>query len=261
MDTFLDKALEAAKRSLLFVAYEVLVAAIIYRECRRFGIVVEDEQTIFFVPLVLVGGGFLSWHRALEPDRIVMYDQFVHGRVMNPIIESIQAWQHVNRYDLLRWGVFVECGMIQTANFLWVAKSVILGELMKHPVKLPFAVGFALLYQSQFMRYGGFNQFLLECSKASDRYEAGTLVSMPLHLAEFCAGRKLLRQIYLVGLLLRVLIGYPDFVNIPIWWAYVLAGDVGMIAMLFIAHLADADDLHPRDRVNLLEPKQVRIPK
>jgi hypothetical protein len=257
---FLEKALETVKQALYIVAYEFLVTVVIHLECKRLGILLNDDQAKALAPVVLILGGFLYWYRALDRDRLLAYDQLFHDRVMNPLIESIQAWQHVNRYDMLRYAITIEYGTFQTGTVLWALQCAMVGKWVEFPARTVVGGAFIFLYRFQFSMLGGLEQMLDECTTASARYEAGTLVGMPLNVKEFCGSRKVARRIVLLLLLMRVLVGHPEFVNIPVWWAHAFVGDATLLVMLFIGHIANADDLHPRDRVNLLDGKDVRIP-
>ncbi|KKW29668.1 MAG: hypothetical protein UY72_C0036G0010 [Candidatus Uhrbacteria bacterium GW2011_GWD2_52_7] len=174
-------------------------------------------------------------------------DAWIHKRVMNPVFAWMQRWLHVNRFDLLRYGLVVNV----------VLPALVMLEAV-HDVSIGKSSGIVMilitmLYVSDIVS-AGFGNLWSALKNASERFEHGQFTAAEPVLVNFCRGRTQMRKIWTIFIYAEFQYTlYPRYVGEH--WSSEVMYTLMMIGFWLFAHLYDSNDIDPRDRTYLLGPQ------
>ncbi|MCR4312522.1 MAG: hypothetical protein NUV56_04540 [Candidatus Uhrbacteria bacterium] len=169
-------------------------------------------------------------------------DGWLHKNVTDPIFGWMQCWLHVNRFDLLRWGL--------VANIL-IAAIIVVCEVCFFMVTRNFGVLISAaciyFYVFDIIQYG-FRNLWKALTDASERFEQGQFTSANPALVSFCRYRAGMRTLYMLFL--------PIAISSCLTFGWVSAiYTLHLVCLWLIGHLYDANDIDPRDRTYLMSPQ------
>jgi|GEM_PF-6587016 hypothetical protein len=234
-----------------FVDFVILLAFCVYAmqmQLRKIGIELPYVYWVVFIPPATPLAYWLSGKNVTDPDALERYDAYVHEEIMNPIITWIQKWLHVNRYDLLKITIALEFFCYNAAGLILV---VSLGVAFSFLLLLSTACIIICLglYHRSIMRFGGIHNLVAECTSSSYAFEEHGWAKPGAGTLAYCGQRRKIRRVISALVTASLIFEVGHFRN-----TYPYETLVGVMLQIYLfmmfcaCHLADADDLHPRNR-------------
>jgi hypothetical protein len=175
----------------------------------------------------------------------VRFDLWIHNKIMNPIFNWIQEWFHWNRYQLIKYFFLVT---------LPLATMVPIIEMIVRPQTF-----MTVLFVCGLVSWFGFGVFgIKELDAASDHYEETGDVQKPIFMTIFTFLFLLIRPFLNVVCCVQYVL---VFILISISGLTIFFENGGILHLsittlaICMSHVLDTNDIHPKDRKSVLEPK------